>query len=213
MLILGHLITAALLQRIMPNLPDERAALWTPWIASAAAEFAINTPARMAAFLAQIAHESGELARVVENLNYSATGLRKTWPSRFTTATALDYARKPTAIANKVYADRMGNGPESSGDGWLFRGRGLIQTTGRANYRDTGKALALPLEDDPDLLEQPGPAARSAAWYWQSRGLNELADLNSGQAFSTITRRINGGLTGHDERARYWARAKDALGA
>jgi putative chitinase len=202
------------LQAVMVNLPDDRAAVFEPWLAAAACERAIATsPARLAAFLAQIAHESAELARTVENLNYSAAGLRKTWPSRFPTlALAEVYARKPMAIANKVYADRLGNGPEASGDGWRFRGRGLIQLTGRSNYRAAALALGLPLEGEPELLEQPGPASRSAAWYWQDRGLNELADAGIGEAFANITRRINGGLTGHAERVRYWARAKQALG-
>src|SRR5690606_6779021 len=115
-------------------------------------------------------------------LNYSAQGLAAIWPARFRgadgkpNARALALARKPEAIANAVYGGRLGNGPEASGDGWRYRGRGVIQTTGRANYRETGRALGVDLEGIPQLLEQPRYAALSAAWFWAEHGLNELAD-------------------------------------
>jgi putative chitinase len=102
----------------------------------------------------------------------------------------------------------MGNGDEASGDGWRYRGRGLIQITGKENYAACGSALGLPLLDHPELLEKPDGAAMSAAWFWQTHGCNELADVAS---FSTITRRINGGLNGQDDRVRYWIKAKSAL--
>lgn len=206
-------ICAAHLRAVMPNLPLERAEVWLPHLVAAAGEFEINTPRRLAAFLAQIAHESGELARVVENLNYSVAGLRKTWPARFPSeALAAKYARQPMAIANYVYANRLGNGSEASGDGWRYRGRGPIQTTGKDGYRRLGAALNLPLVEKPELLEQPAAGARAAGWEWHSRGLNPLADMGTGEAFATITRRINGGLTGHPERTRCWARARQAFG-
>lgn len=162
----------------------------------------IETPARVAAFLAQVGHESGGLVRLVENLNYSAQGLANTWPNRYAeagrpNALAHRLARNAKAIANNCYADRMGNGPEASGDGWTFRGRGLIQVTGRANYAEAGRALGLDLITYPELLEQPAGAARSACWFWQARGCNELADADQ---FLQITRRINGGTHGHAER-------------
>lgn len=169
----------------------------------------IETLPRITAFLAQVGHESGGLVRLVENLNYSAPGLAATWPGRFTdTALATRLARNPEAIANYVYAGRMGNGDTASGDGWRYRGRGLIQVTGRANYAEAGKALMLPLIDEPQLLEQPGPAARSACWFWRTRGCNELADADQ---FMQITRKINGGTHGHAERVALRDRILRAL--
>ncbi|HHG5650489.1 TPA: glycoside hydrolase family 19 protein, partial [Pseudomonas aeruginosa] len=149
-----------------------------------------------------------------ENLNYSAQGLAATWPSRYRSADgkpnalALNLARHPQAIANNTYALRNGNGDEASGDGWRYRGRGLLQITGRSNYRAAGAGLGQPLEAEPELLEQPEWAALSAAWWWSTRGLNELADQGE---FATITRRINGGLNGQAERLALWERAKAVL--
>lgn len=176
--------------------------------------FSITTPARQSAFLAQCAHESAGFSRLAENLNYSAAGLAVTWPGRFRgadgqpSALALAYQRRPVVIANHVYANRMGNGSEESGDGWRYRGRGLLQITGRGMYQRCGEALGLPLLEQPDLLLQPEPAALSAAWFWQSNGLNALADAGD---FEAITRRINGGLNGLAERKVLWLKARGAL--
>ncbi|MCO2454033.1 glycoside hydrolase family 19 protein, partial [Pseudomonas aeruginosa] len=117
-------------------------------------------------------------------------------------------ARNPRAIANNAYASRNGNGDEASGDGWCYRGRGLLQITGRANYRAAGAGLGQPLEQEPELLEQPEWAAISAAWWWASHGLNDLADRGE---FAAITRRINGGTNGQAERLALWERAKAVL--
>ncbi|MCO2453868.1 glycoside hydrolase family 19 protein, partial [Pseudomonas aeruginosa] len=117
-------------------------------------------------------------------------------------------ARNPRAIANNAYASRNGNGDEASGDGWRYRGRGLLQITGRANYRAAGAGLGQPLEQEPELLEQPEFAALSAAWWWASHGLNDLADRGE---FAAITRRINGGTNGQAERLALWERAKRVL--
>ena len=204
------MITREQLNRFIPG-----AGSWAAPINEAAARFAISTPDRMAAFLAQTAHESEGFKRLVENLNYSADGLSRTWPLRYRgpdgqpNETALRLHRNPEAIANNCYAGRMGNGDEASGDGWRYRGRGLIQITGRANYAACGTALGLPLLDQPELLEQPDGAAMSAAWFWQTHGCNELADV---AAFAMITRRINGGLNGQSDRVRYWIKAQAALG-
>ena len=125
------------------------------------------------------------------------------------------YERNPEKLANYVYALRLGNGDEASGDGWRYRGRGLIQTTGRSNYRATGVALTQPLEAQPELLRTPGMAALSAAWFWKSHGLNELADVGGAgddEDFETISIRINGGRAGLDSRKAYWEAAKDAIG-
>lgn len=176
--------------------------------------FSLTTPTRQSAFLAQAAHESAGFTRLTENLNYSATGLAATWPGRFRgadgqpNALARGLHRRPEAIANVVYANRMGNGSEASGDGWRYRGRGLLQITGRAQYQRCGAALELPLVEQPDLLAQPEPAVLSAAWFWQVNGLNELADAGD---FEAITRRINGGLNGLAERRALWAKFREAL--
>jgi putative chitinase len=179
--------------------------------------FEINSSARIAAFLAQVAHESGELRRLVENLNYSAKGLMRVWPKRFPTLEkATAYERQPEKLANYVYAKRLGNGDEASGDGWRFRGRGLLQITGRGNYRTAAKALELRLEDQPDLLETPPVAALAAAQFWQSRGLNELADDRNDddddEDFVRISVIINGGRVGLPDRKHYWSRARQAFG-
>jgi putative chitinase len=175
--------------------------------------YAIDRPARQAAFLAQLAHESGQLRRVQENLNYAWDGLRKVFPRHFRSdAEAQAYDRQPERIANRVYANRMLNGDEASGDGWRFRGRGPIQVTGRENYRKAGQALGIGLESDPDRMLDPATGCLAAAWFWHSRGLNTLADADSENGFREITRRINGGFLGLEERIHYWERARQVLG-
>lgn len=164
-------------------------------------EFSITAGKREAMFLAQLAHESGGFARVEEGLFYSsADRLRAVWPRRFNTMPADQIARyvgKPVALANLVYADRMGNGSEESGDGWRYRGRGLIQLTGLDNYRAASIGVGYDLVTDPDAATDPDMAPRIAGWFWQSKGCNELADAND---FEGITRRINGGLIGLPHR-------------
>ena len=184
-------------QQLLQILPKARpvAGFFVPALNAAMARFKINSQVRMAAFIAQIGHESGQLTRMVENLNYSAERLQAVWPNRFDAALAAKVERKPEQIANIVYGGRMGN--TLPGDGWKYRGRGLIQLTGAKNYRAAGVALGQDLVNHPELVEQPDTAALVAGWFWQSNGLNELAD--SGQ-FAKITRTINGGLTGQAER-------------
>ena len=177
-----------------------------------AERFDVTSDLRMAHLLGQLWHESGCLRHVEENLNYSAQGLMKTWPGRFRTVTeAQRYARKPQAIANRVYANRMGNGPESSGDGWRFRGRGLIQLTGRENYQAYADSEHCKgdLMKHPEWLAQFPGAVKSAMWFWQEHGLNELADRDDVRA---VTRRINGGLNGLSEREYITMRMKRMLG-
>jgi len=198
----------------LPDAPD--IPTWTRVLNDAMDRFDVRTLHRVAVFLAQIAHESDEFRRVVENLNYTAKRLMQVWPKRFTSlAKARRYERQPKKLANYVYANRLGNGDDASGDGWRFRGRGLLQITGRGNYGATALALALPLEDHPELLEQPDVAALSAAQFWKSRGLNELADDrnddNDDEDFVTISVIINGGRTGLESRKMYWARAQAVL--
>lgn len=184
-------------QQLLQILPQARqvAGFFVPALNAAMTRFKVNSPVRMAAFIAQVGHESGQLTRMVENLNYSADRLQAVWPNRFDSALAAQVARKPEQIAKIVYGGRMGN--TLPGDGWKYRGRGLIQLTGANNYRAAGAALGLDLVNHPELVEQPETAALVAGWFWQSNGLNELAD--SGQ-FAKITRTINGGLTGQADR-------------
>lgn len=197
-------------------LPNARpvAGVFLPVLNEAMGDFGVDTPARVAAFIAQVGHESAQLTRCVEDLTYSAQRLALIWPRRFRsaegspTALAREIAYQPERIANIVYAGRNGNGDEASGDGWRFRGRGLLQVTGRSNYRAAGEGLAQPFVARPQLLAEPRWACRSAAWWWQSRGLNELAD---GERFEDLTRVINGGLNGLEERRELWRRAREVL--
>ncbi|HEK0905465.1 TPA: glycoside hydrolase family 19 protein [Pseudomonas putida] len=194
-------------QQLLQILPNARpvAGIFVPALNRAMLRWKIDSRLRLAAFLAQVGHESGQLRNLVENLNYSAEALVRTWPSRFTAQNAGAYARQPEKIANRVYGGRMGNGQETSGDGWRYRGRGLIQLTGRDNYRAAGQALGLPLLEQPELLEQSEHASASAAWWWSQRGLNELADAGRIQDIGSI---IN---TGQPGRVPHGAAERKAL--
>ena len=206
------MITRVQLLAIMPGAAQAVPIFLRP-LGAAMERYAIDRPARQAAFLAQLAHESGQLRRVQENLNYSWEGLRKVFPRHFRSdAEAQAYDRQPERIANRVYANRMLNGDEASGDGWRFRGRGPIQVTGRENYRKAGQALGIGLESDPDHMLDPATGCLAAAWFWHSRGLNTLADADSENGFREITRRINGGFLGLEERIHFWERARQVLG-
>lgn len=177
--------------------------------------FDISTPLRIAAFLSQIGHESGRLTRVEENLNYSANGLVRTFPDYFTQVTAKEFAYKPMRIANKVYAGKGGNGSEESGDGWKYRGRGLIQITLKNNYVTRGRRLVKDPEyfvKQPDLLIEPDWAVRSACDYWDEHHLNVYADIDNEGDFKALTRKINRALRGLDDRLSIWRKAKEVLG-
>jgi len=208
-------ITIGLLEAL--GIRNALAVQWLPHISQAAHRYQIDAnPRRVAAWLATIAHESARLTRVVENLNYSAEGLARTWPARYAdmtgqpNATARRIARRPEDIANLTYAGRMGNGTAGSGDGWRYRGRGLIQITGRDNYRASGNALHIDLITYPEQLESPGLAALSAAEWWSRNGCNVLADTGD---MAAVTRRVNGGLTGLDDRLKLYAAALTYLEA
>ncbi|PAA31741.1 glycoside hydrolase family 19 [Pseudomonas fragi] len=198
-------ITAQQLLQILPN-AGQVAGVFVPVLNAAMSRYQIVGTKRIAAFVAQVGHESGHLARLVENLNYSADALRRNWPSRFDVDLASAVARKPEQIANIAYGNRMGN--TATGDGWKYRGRGLIQITGKNNYRACGEALGLDLIAQPELLEKPQHGSMSAAWYWATNGLNTLAD--SGR-FDAITQRINGGQTGAADRLALYTRALKVL--
>jgi predicted chitinase len=175
-------VTVDTLRSIMPNLPRTRATQLLPHLVAAMAEYEVNTLARKAAFLAQLALESGEL-RYMEEI-----------------------------ASGEAYEGRKSLGNTQPGDGKRFKGRGPIQITGRANYTDAGRALGLNLVDNPERAADFDVGFRVAGWFWQSRGLNALADLGTLAAFRSITHRINGGYNGLAEREAYWARAKAALG-
>jgi putative chitinase len=171
-------------------------------------KYDISTPIRQACFMGQCAHESGNFKTLQENLNYSAEGLMKTWPSRFATKEIADqYARQPAKIAGKVYNGRLGNTSEEEAS--MYLGRGLIQLTGRENYANCGTALGIDLIGNPNLLIEPKYAALSAGWFWNKKGLNGLADTSD---FETMTKRINGGLIGLEDRKVKIAKALTVLG-
>jgi len=169
-----------------------------------------ENPKRIAAFIAQLAHESGGFNATVENLNYSKDGLRKTFPKYFPTDDlAAQYARQPEKIANRVYANRMKNGNEASGDGYRFRGRGLIQLTGRDNYTRFAQSLNMSLDDTVAYLETPNGAVASAGWFWDNNKLNQYCDKDD---FVTLTKRINGGTIGLADRKHHYEIALQYLG-
>ena len=170
-------------------------------------KYQINTPKRQACFIGQCMHESGGFKFVKENLNYSAKALMATWPSRFPDMDMAEkYERQPEKIANKVYSGRMGN--TEDGDGAKYIGRGLIQLTGKDNYKAFGEAIGEDLVANPQLVEQPRYAALSAGWFWNKRGLNALAD---DMDITTLTVRINGGKIGIEDRIAKINKALDIL--
>jgi putative chitinase len=201
-------MTPAQLKLILPGVLDPN--VWAKALNDAATEFDFASNTRMAAFVAQVGHESMNLNRLRENLSYSIRGLMATWPKRFPTeAAAAPFARNPERLANFVYANRLGNGEFASGDGWRFRGGGCIQLTGRANYREAGAALGEPLEISPQKIQIPSVAARAAGWFWKTHGCNELADAGD---FDKITETINGpAMLGAAERRELWQKAKQVL--
>ena len=172
-------------------------------------KYKIETLNQVAAFLAQCGHESTDFTRLEENLNYSAEALRRVWPSRFPSdEISNQYARHPQLIANKVYADRMGNGNEASGDGWKYRGRGAIQLTGCNNYTAFAKYINQPVSDVVDYLSTIQGAIESACWYWTTNNLNTLADKAD---IIGITKKINGGAIGLKERTDKFNKCLAAL--
>jgi len=171
-------------------------------------KYNISTTQRQACFIGQCQHESANFTKLEEGLNYSASRLMAVWPSRFPSLdVANQYANNPQKLANKVYGGRMGNIDEN--DGWNYHGRGLIQLTGKDNYANCGSGLGMDLVGDPDRLLDPQYAALSAGWFWNKKGLNSLADT---QDYETMTKRINGGIIGLDDRKAKIAKAREILG-
>lgn len=205
------MITIAQLQAAKIKNPEK----WLDAVEATCQEFEINTPERIASFLAQTSHESGGYTMLSENLNYKAATLAACWPNRFAelgpdkkpkkdekgklipTAVANSIAGKPELIANLVYSSRMGNGPAESGEGWKYRGRGLKQLTGKDNYTRCGNALGVDLVSNPDLLLEPLYAARSAGWFWKANNLSAFADAGD---IKGMTKKINGGFIGLEQR-------------
>lgn len=205
-------LTKEQLKQILPKNPyiDH----WFDALSQLLPDYEINTPQRMAAFLAQCAHESGEFTALKENLNYKAATLRKIFPKYFPTdEIANQYASMPNkqqAIANKVYANRMGNGDEASGDGYRYCGRGLIQLTGKDNYSWFAASLEISVEEAAQYLETFEGACQSACWFWETNKLNQWADKGD---ILTLTKRINGGTIGLEDRIKHYEHALHIFGA
>lgn len=174
---------------------------WTDALNETFQRFGIVTARQQAAFIGQCGHECGNFRVLEENLNYRAETLMKLWPKRFPTREIADqYARNPKKIANKVYADRMGNRDEASGDGYRFRGRGCTQLTGHSNYFHASKALGVDFVMEPDLVATPQYAALTAGWFWDTQKLNAIAESAD---WTKLTKKINGGTIGLDDRIRH----------
>lgn len=199
----NHVITLELLQKLCPTTKKEVLEAYVQPLNEYCEQANIlDTKTRLAAFLAQIIHESGGFKIIKENLNYSSHGLQKTFKKYFPTEKdAQLYARNPERIANKVYANRMGNSDENSGDGWKFRGRGLIQLTGKTHYTRFSEHIKKTLDQTVTYLETTEGAVRSACWFWNNNQLNKLCDEND---FIGLTKRINGGTNGLKDREKYF---------
>ena len=203
-------ITLSQLKQLLPGNPHVN--YWHAVLAKLLPDYGIDTPKRIAAFVAQCAHESGNFRTLKENLNYRAETLVKIFPKYFpTTSIASEYSSKPNkqeAIANKVYANRMGNGDEASGDGFRYCGRGLIQLTGKENYSWFAASLSISVEEASEFLQTFEGAAQSACWFWETNNLNQWADADD---IVTLTKRINGGTIGLADRQKHYEHAKHVL--
>lgn len=193
------------------GITESAAGLWVSHVNSALSLCGCSTAEHVAMWIAQVGHESAGLTRLVESLNYTPDGLMATWPTRYTRARAIEHGRTQDkaadqrAIAIHVYGDRLGN-RQGTDDGWRYRGRGPIQVTGRANYRECGQVIGVDLESEPSLLELRSTGAESTAWFWRK---HKLTGYN-GDVLS-VTRRINGGTNGIEDRQRSYARALSVL--
>lgn len=192
-------LSANKLVKILGRNSSERAEKYLTPLNACFEKYEINTPLRIAHFLAQVCHESNNFSAVSENLNYSASALRRVFGKYFNDDDiANEYARQPEKIANRVYASRMGNGDETSGDGWAYRGRGLMQLTGKSNYQRFDDAYGVDVVSQPDVIaNDPALCVAVAGWYWDGNDLNTLADDDD---VKRITKRINGGYHGLDDR-------------
>ena len=203
------MITQDQLQSFFEDTDEEIIEKFVDPLNKAFEHFEINTSQRIAMFLAQVGHESAGLTAVRENLNYKAATLSKVFPNYFRDRDPNDYAHQPEKIANLVYGGRMGNGPEESGDGYKYRGRGLIQLTGHDNYNAFAHSMGISIDEAVEYLETPEGAAMSAAWFWNSRKLNAAAD--AGDVVKS-TKLINGGTIGLQERTELYEEALEIFG-
>ena len=202
-------ITQEQLKQLLPGNPYIEQ--WCSALNEILPEYGIDTPKRVAAFIAQCAHESGGFKFLTENLNYRWQSLRKTFPKYFPTdELAQQYEKQPAKIANRVYGNRMGNGDEASGDGYRYCGRGLIQLTGKDNYTLFAGSIETPVEEVPEYLGTFEGAVQSACWFWDSNNLNQYADNDD---ILTMTKRINGGTLGLEDRKKHYDHAKHVFGA
>jgi len=202
------------------------AEVWLPYFNTIPKNFGIDTPLRMAAFLAQVGHESGGLSLLEENLNYSAEGLANVWPKRYAkklqnglyaknsvgrylpSTLAIQIARKPVLIASNTYADRMGNGSVESQEGWKYRGRGILQITGKSNYAELTLNTGIDFVSNPDLLKEPAYALISACFFWKSNNINRFADKKD---ILSLSKAINGGIIGLEHRKALYEKACKTL--
>ena len=195
------------MKTIIPKMNWVKAQTYLPYMNTVLPNFGIDTPLRKAHFLSQLSHESGGLKYSEENLNYSAQALRSVFGKYFKSKEiAEEYARKPEKIANRVYANRMGNGNEESGDGWKYRGRGLIQLTGKENYQNFANDHGVDCVNNPDLILDPEIALTSACWFWKKRKINAHADKDD---IHMVTKRINGGNNGILDRIQWLDSSKN----
>ena len=206
------MITEEQIKHGYPNSKAEVIRALVSSMSTLAEKYGLSSPLRLAHFLAQTAHESGGFRLIEENLNYSADGLNKIFPKYFVKAgrDAQAYHRQPEKIANVVYASRMGNGDTLSGEGYKFRGRGLIQLTGKSNYNGFATDSGITIDEAVAYLSTPEGAVESAAWFWNKNGLNALADKDD---VTAVTKRINGGTIGLDDRKKHTEEFKKILGA
>ena len=203
------ILTRAQLAQLIPGNPYVD--YWYSAMERCLPDYDINTPQRIAMFVAQCAHESGNFRVLKENLNYRAESLMKVWPRHFPSLdVAKQYAHNQEAIANKAYANRMGNGPEESGDGWRYCGRGLIQLTGKIDYQNFAMSIETPVEEIPAYLGTFEGAVQSACWFWEANNLNAPSD--NGDVL-TVTKKINGGTIGLADRQKHYQHALHVLGA
>ena len=204
-------LTKDQLKQLLPKNPYVEN--WFHALSQLLPDYEINTPQRIAAFLAQCAHESGEFLFLKENLNYKAATLSRIWPKYFPPGVAEEYAAKPNkqeAIANRAYANRMGNGDEASGDGYRYCGRGLIQLTGKDNYTWFAASLKITPDEASEYLQTFEGAAQSACWFWENNNLNRFADVDD---ILGLTKAINGGTLGLEDRKKHYEHALHVLGA
>jgi putative chitinase len=202
-------ITEQQLQQIIGR--NEYIEYWCEALNKLLPEYEIDTPHRVAAFIAQCAHESGNFKFLQENLNYKAESLCRVWPRHFPSIeVARQYAHKPEKIANRAYANRMGNGDEASGDGWKYCGRGLIQLTGKSNYKAFADSIETSLEETAKYLHTFEGSIQSGCWFWENNNLNKWADQGD---IKTMTKIINGGYLGLEDRIKHYEHALHIFGA